>query len=175
MFRLLGFTALTKYKKSTVKIRSINAYNGSTLTSSCPSTAYMISLVQRNFSSTTGIYTEYKHVYIYLYIHMYMYIYVYIIIGRDFVQWVPPSGPRKVWEPKQEITRVKSSNQLKFEIEAVFLRSNVLQDDVDKFIFNNLKNCDIESISNLMHISVKASKNQDKIFLRKHLQSIAKR
>lgn len=95
--------------------------------------------------------------------------------GREFVKWAPVTGPRKVWEPRQDITRVKGSNQLKFEIEAIFLRSQVLQDDVDKFIEKNLKSCDIESIANLVYMSVKASKSQDKCLLKKHLPSIVKK
>jgi hypothetical protein len=81
----------------------------------------------------------------------------------------------RVWTPKVNTDRIKSSNQLKFEMETLFFNTQTTIPKIDAFILNNLKVCDNVSIADLLHMSVKQSKLKDVPVLLSHLPAIALR
>ena len=84
------------------------------------------------------------------------------------------STQKKSWSPQaKNIDRLKSSNQLKFEMDKLFLDPNVSEREVDSFVTSNIRSFDIVSVSELMRLSVKASKNSGFALLKKHLPLIA--
>lgn len=81
---------------------------------------------------------------------------------------------KRMWvPPMKDLDRLKSSNQLKFEMEKLFLDPKVSEKDVDRYITANIRSYDIGSVSELMRLSVKASKVAGFSLLRKHLPVIA--
>lgn len=80
---------------------------------------------------------------------------------------------RKTWEPRKNADRLKSSNQLKFEMELLFYQTRIRQREVDHFIEENIKFFDYQSLSELMRLSVKASKSARYRLLAAHLSKIA--
>ena len=82
-------------------------------------------------------------------------------------------SPKRSWEPRKNTDRVKSSNQLKFEMESLFYKTPVLQGHVDKFLVENLSVFNHVSLAELMRISVKPSRYSGLALLTKHLPKIA--
>jgi hypothetical protein len=83
---------------------------------------------------------------------------------------------KKSWTPRvKNDNGLKSSSQMKFEMERIFMNNKVEKDVLDSFVKGNMPHFDHTSVSELMRLSVKLSKAVSVSVLDDHLHIIAAR